>query len=88
VEETTYHKLGITNSISLETTKMGLIHKIEEKVLHHGDKKYGQQDMYALIRPRLVPVSIDHDQASSSATTTAWLWPTELQSSSRRLQRW
>jgi hypothetical protein len=63
VEETTYHKLGITNSISLETTKMGLIHKIEEKVLHHGDKKYGQQDMYALIRPRLVPVSIDHDQA-------------------------
>ena len=26
---------------------MGLIHKIEEKVLHHGDKKHEQQYMYA-----------------------------------------
>jgi hypothetical protein len=25
---------------------MGLIHKIEEKVLHHGDKKHAQQQQY------------------------------------------
>jgi hypothetical protein len=40
---------------------MGLIHKIEEKVLHHGDKKYEQQNMYALILLRLSFNSIDHD---------------------------
>jgi hypothetical protein len=29
--------------------KMGLIHKIEEKVLHHGDKKHAQQQyMYTV----------------------------------------
>jgi hypothetical protein len=29
---------------------MGLIHKIEEKVLHHGDKKHAQQQyMYAIV---------------------------------------
>lgn len=28
---------------------MGLIHKIEEKVLHHGDKQHGQQYMYASV---------------------------------------
>jgi hypothetical protein len=29
---------------------MGLIHKIEDKVLHHGDKQqHGQQYMYAFV---------------------------------------
>jgi hypothetical protein len=70
---------------------MGLIHKIEEKVLHHGDKKYGQQNMYALIRLKPFSLFTDFDQASSSATTatkpTAGLRPTELRPTSRRLQR-
>lgn len=41
-----------TQSNSIEpnqfiTNNMGLIHKIEDKVLHHGDKKHEQQHMYA-----------------------------------------